>query len=109
MYGLGLVYYHFNAFQWARKAFQQTLYIDPGFSRANEIHLRLGIISKMGNDFDRSLKHFNMARNDSSPCTFTALEIQFHMAHLYEVWVYKVPYQPHSWRGEFIKFVWEEY
>jgi len=85
MYGLGLVYYHFNAFQWARKAFQQTLYIDPGFSRANEIHLRLGIISKMGNDFDRSLKHFNMARNDSSPCTFTALEILFHIAHLYEV------------------------
>ena len=84
MYGLGLVYYHFNAFQWATKAFLQALYIDPGFSRANEIHLRLGIIAKMKNDFDTSLKHFNMARHDSSVCTFTPLEIQFHIAHLYE-------------------------
>ena len=85
MYGLGLVYYHFNAFQWAKKAFQQALYIDPGFSRANEIHLRLGIITKMKNDFDASLKHFTMAKNDSSPCTLGQLELQFHIAHLYEV------------------------
>ena len=85
MYGLGLVYFYYNAFQWAAKAFQITLYIDPGFSRANEIHMRLGIIRKMKNDFDGSLKHFTLAKTDSSECTFAPLEIEFHIAHLFEV------------------------
>ena len=81
----GLVYYHYNAFQWAQKAFEQALYVDPGFAQANEIHLRLGIIAKMKSDFESSLKHFQMAQNDCSPCTLSALDIQFHISHLYEV------------------------
>ena len=44
--------------------------------RANEVHLRLGLIYKMKNDFDTSLKHFTLAKNDSSPCSFTPLEIR---------------------------------
>jgi len=40
----------------ATRAFQQVLYTDPGFSRANEIHIRLGFIFKIGKDFDKSLK-----------------------------------------------------
>jgi histone demethylase len=80
-----LVYYHYNAFQWASKAFEQTLYVDPGFSRANEIHLRLGIIAKMKSDFECSLRHFQLAQSDASPCSLSPLDIQFHIAHLYEV------------------------
>ena len=94
VYGLGLVYFKYNSFRWATVAFQQVLYIDPGFSRyakkyqyiylivnlfpfrANEVHLRLGLIYKMKNDFDTSLKHFTLAKNDSSPCSFTPLEIR---------------------------------
>ena len=91
VYGLGLVYFKYNSFRWATVAFQQVLYIDPGFSRyifftiyfivdlyfrANEVHLRLGLIFKMKNDFDTSLKHFTLAKNDSSPCSFTPLEIR---------------------------------
>ena len=53
--------------------------------RANEVHLRLGLIFKMKNDFDTSLKHFSLAKSDSSACSFTPLEIRFHMAHLHEV------------------------
>lgn len=38
------------------KAFQQLLYVDPSFSRANEVHLRLGLMFKSLNNFDASLK-----------------------------------------------------
>ncbi|KAH9370233.1 hypothetical protein HPB48_007430 [Haemaphysalis longicornis] len=40
----------------AIKAFRQVLYIDPGFSRANEIHLRLGLMFKVIADYESSLK-----------------------------------------------------
>lgn len=85
LYGLGIVYFYFSAFQWAIRAFQQVLYIDPSFSRANEVHLRLGLMFKVNLDFESALKHFQLAHIDSSPCTFTKLEIRFHIAHLYEI------------------------
>ncbi|XP_072542330.1 lysine-specific demethylase 6A isoform X4 [Salminus brasiliensis] len=100
LYGLGMVYFHYNAFQWpvqptssdaypgqrrAIKAFQEVLYIDPSFSRAKEIHLRLGLMFKVNTDFESSLKHFQLALIDSTPCTLSKAEIQFHIAHLYEI------------------------
>ncbi|XP_061735656.1 histone demethylase UTY isoform X2 [Nerophis ophidion] len=85
LYGLGLVYFHYNAFQWAIKAFQEVLYIDPGFSRAKEIHLRLGLMFKVNTDQESSLKHFQLALIDSNLCTLSKAEIQFHIAHLYEI------------------------
>ncbi|XP_063850779.1 lysine-specific demethylase 6A-like isoform X3 [Scylla paramamosain] len=69
----------------AIKAFQQVLYIDPGFSRANEVHLRLGLMFKVQSDYDSSLKHFQSALVDAGPSSFSKLEIQFHVAHLYEL------------------------
>ncbi|KAB5577050.1 hypothetical protein PHYPO_G00205510 [Pangasianodon hypophthalmus] len=85
LYGLGMVYFHYNAFQWAIKAFQEVLYIDPSFSRAKEIHLRLGLMFKVNTDYDLSLKHFQLALIDSTPCTLSKAEIHFHIAHLYEI------------------------
>ncbi|XP_016323310.1 lysine-specific demethylase 6A-like [Sinocyclocheilus anshuiensis] len=85
LYGLGMVYFHFNAFQWAIKAFQEVLYIDPGFSRAKEIHLRLGLMFKVNTDYESSLKHFQLALIDSNHCSLSKAEIQFHIAHLYEI------------------------
>ncbi|XP_061090567.1 lysine-specific demethylase 6A-like isoform X3 [Conger conger] len=100
LYGLGMVYFHYNAFQWpvqpsptdahsgqrrAIKAFQEVLYIDPNFSRAKEIHLRLGVMFKVNTDYESSLKHFQLALIDSTPCTLSKAEIQFHIAHLYEI------------------------
>ena len=85
LYGLGLVYFHYNAFLMANKAFHDLLYLYPAFDKANEVHLRLGIMSKVNGDYDISLMHFNMALNDTAPCTFSPLEIQFHIAHVYEV------------------------
>ncbi|XP_057707814.1 lysine-specific demethylase 6A isoform X2 [Corythoichthys intestinalis] len=85
LYGIGLVYFHYNAFQWAIKAFQEVLYIDPGFSRAKEIHLRLGLMFKVNTDHESSLKHFQLALIDSNLCTLSKAEIQFHIAHLYEI------------------------
>ncbi|KAH8038682.1 hypothetical protein HPB51_002826 [Rhipicephalus microplus] len=38
------------------KAFRQVLYIDPGFARANEIHLRLGLMFKVIADYESALK-----------------------------------------------------
>ncbi|XP_065817982.1 lysine-specific demethylase 6A isoform X3 [Labrus bergylta] len=85
LYGLGMVYFHYNAFQWAIKAFQEVLYIDPGFSRSKEIHLRLGLMFKVNTDYESSLKHFQLAVIDSNLCTLSKAEIQFHIAHLYEI------------------------
>ncbi|XP_059944201.1 lysine-specific demethylase 6A-like isoform X1 [Mesoplodon densirostris] len=84
LYGLGLVYFYFNAFHWAIKAFQEVLYVDPSFCRAKEIHLRLGLMFKVNTDYESSLKHFQLALIDSNPCTLSSAEIQFHIAHLYE-------------------------
>jgi len=61
----------------AVKAFQQVLYVDPSFSRANEVHLRLGLIFKINSDLDASLKHLQLALIDSSPSTFSKLESEY--------------------------------
>ncbi|XP_072674526.1 lysine-specific demethylase 6A-like isoform X9 [Canis lupus baileyi] len=84
LYGLGLVYFYYNAFHWAIKAFQEVLYVDPSFCRAKEIHLRLGLMFKVNTDYESSLKHFQLALMDCNPCTLSSVEIQFHIAHLYE-------------------------
>ncbi|XP_058147756.1 lysine-specific demethylase 6A-like isoform X2 [Dasypus novemcinctus] len=84
LYGLGLVYFYYNAFQWAIKAFQEVLYVDPSFCRAKEIHLRLGLMFKVNTDYESSLKHLQLALVDCNPCTLSSAEIQFHIAHLYE-------------------------
>uniref|UniRef100_A0A672UE09 [histone H3]-trimethyl-L-lysine(27) demethylase n=1 Tax=Strigops habroptila TaxID=2489341 RepID=A0A672UE09_STRHB len=73
LYGLGLVYFHYNAFQWAIKAFQEALYVDPSFCRAKEIHLRLGLMFKVNTDYESSLKHFQLALIDCNPCTLSNL------------------------------------
>ncbi|XP_056607417.1 lysine (K)-specific demethylase 6A, like isoform X1 [Triplophysa dalaica] len=85
LYGLGMVYFHYSAFQWAIKAFQEVLYIDPSFARAKEIHLRLGLMFKVNTDYESSLKHFQLALIDTNHCTLSKAEIQFHIAHLYEI------------------------
>ncbi|CAL1582573.1 unnamed protein product [Knipowitschia caucasica] len=85
LYGLGMVYFHYNSFQWSIKAFQEVLYIDPTFSKAKEIHLRLGLMFKVNTDYESSLKHFQLALIDSTLCTLSKAEIQFHIAHLYEI------------------------
>uniref|UniRef100_A0A3Q0SLX3 [histone H3]-trimethyl-L-lysine(27) demethylase n=1 Tax=Amphilophus citrinellus TaxID=61819 RepID=A0A3Q0SLX3_AMPCI len=85
LYGLGMVYFHYNAFQWAIKAFQEVLYIDPGFSRAKEIHLRLGLMFKVNTDYESSLKHFQLALIDSNPCTLSKAESK----HLFYSFEYK--------------------
>lgn len=46
----------FFAFDRAIKAFQEVLYIDPSFSRAKEIHLRLALMFKVNTDYESSLK-----------------------------------------------------
>ncbi|XP_054932575.1 lysine-specific demethylase 6A isoform X2 [Dermacentor andersoni] len=85
LYGLGLVYFHYSAYQWSIKAFRQVLYIDPGFSRSNEIHLRLGLMFKVIADYESALKHFQLAQSDSRQSTFTKPEVRFHIAHVLEV------------------------
>uniref|UniRef100_A0A671Q6L0 [histone H3]-trimethyl-L-lysine(27) demethylase n=1 Tax=Sinocyclocheilus anshuiensis TaxID=1608454 RepID=A0A671Q6L0_9TELE len=90
LYGLGMVYFHFNAFQWAIKAFQEVLYIDPGFSRAKEIHLRLGLMFKVNTDYESSLK---VRHEHLCLCgRFSVMLVnffQFHIAHLYEIQRYR--------------------
>ncbi|XP_053561256.1 lysine-specific demethylase 6A [Bombina bombina] len=85
LYGLGLVYFHFNAFHWAIRAFREVLYVDPSFCRAKEIHLRLGLMFKVNTDYESSLKHHQIGLRDCNvPLTLSQQEFQFHIAHLYE-------------------------
>uniref|UniRef100_A0A3P8TVU6 [histone H3]-trimethyl-L-lysine(27) demethylase n=1 Tax=Amphiprion percula TaxID=161767 RepID=A0A3P8TVU6_AMPPE len=71
LYGLGMVYFHYNAFQWAIKAFQEVLYIDPSFSRVKEIHLRLGLMFKVNTDYESSLKnHKTLSGLNNPPVSF---------------------------------------
>jgi histone demethylase len=60
------------------KAFQQVLYVDPGFSRANEVHLRLGLMFKVNNDWESALKHLQLSLIDASPSTFSKLESEYY-------------------------------
>ncbi|KAF7258052.1 hypothetical protein EG68_04794, partial [Paragonimus skrjabini miyazakii] len=85
LYGLGLCTFRFNAFHRTLKTFQQILYLQPWFPKAKEIHIRLGYIYKIQRNFEKSLKHFRQALNDSTPATFSRIEIRFHIAHLFEV------------------------
>ncbi|ELT93483.1 hypothetical protein CAPTEDRAFT_177190 [Capitella teleta] len=85
MYGLGMVYFHFNNFQWAAKAFQDLLYKHPGFSHSAEVHFRLGLIHKALGDHTSSLKHFRLALSDSGPCTQTKSDLKFLINHVYEI------------------------
>ncbi|XP_045481407.1 lysine-specific demethylase 6A isoform X2 [Harmonia axyridis] len=85
LYGLGLVYFHYNAFQWAVKAFRQLLYVSPGFQRANEVNLRLGLMFKVTQEYESALKHLQLALVDNSPSTTPKNAIKFHIAHLFEV------------------------
>lgn len=87
IYGLGLVYMHFNAYNLAVKAFRETLYVEPSFARSRDIHTRLGLIFKATGRYQLSEKHFNLAINDTRPNsgTSTKQELEFHKAHLYEV------------------------
>nr|CAH8823451.1 unnamed protein product [Trichobilharzia regenti] len=85
LYGLGLCCFRFNAFNRTIKLFQQILYLQPWFPKCKEIHIRLGYIYKVQNNFERSLRHFRQALNDSTPGTFNRVELRFHIAHLFEV------------------------
>ncbi|XP_055859348.1 lysine-specific demethylase 6A isoform X4 [Episyrphus balteatus] len=40
---------------------------------------------KVNGEYKSSLKHLQLALIDTAPCTFTKLQIRFHIAHLYEV------------------------
>ncbi|XP_066247383.1 lysine-specific demethylase 6A isoform X1 [Euwallacea similis] len=85
LYGLGLVYYHFKAYQWSVKAFQQLLYVSPGFQRANEVHLRLGFMFKVTHEYHLAHKHLQLALVDASPSSTPKNTVRFHIAHLYEI------------------------
>lgn len=87
MYGLGLIYMHFNAYNWATKSFRDALYVQPSFTRSRDIHTRLGLIFKATGRYKLSEKHFNLAINDTrqNSGTSTKYELRFQLAHLYEI------------------------
>ncbi|KAG8189478.1 hypothetical protein JTE90_018130 [Oedothorax gibbosus] len=69
----------------AIETFKDVLYLDPGFLRSNEVHLRLAVMFKLLEDYESSYKHFQLVLADSSPCSLSRSEISFHIAHLLEV------------------------
>ncbi|VVC95526.1 unnamed protein product [Leptidea sinapis] len=85
LYGLGLCYYHYNAFEWATKALLMALYVAPGFSRAADAHARLALMFKARRHWTAAAAHLRRARlAPHQDATFTRLELSFHAAHLLE-------------------------
>lgn len=62
-----------NFFRSAR-AFQELLYVNPDFQRAKEVRIRLGFIFKVIGDFEKALKHYNLALLDQTSCSFSNQE-----------------------------------
>ena len=87
MYGLGLIYMHFNAYNFAVKSFREAIYVHPSFPRSRDVHTRLGLIFKATRRFRLSEKHFNLAINDTrqDSGSSTKQELRFHLAHIYEL------------------------
>lgn len=67
------------------KAFQQVLYVEPSYTRANEVHLRLGLMFKVNNDWESALKHLQLSLIDTSPSTFSKLESKLRVLLLHFV------------------------
>lgn len=87
MYGLGLIYMHFNAYHWAVKLFRDIVYVRPSFPKSRDVHTRLGLIFKSTSRYELSERHFNLAIHDTrqDSGTSTKLELRFHLAHLAEL------------------------
>uniref|UniRef100_H2YC65 Lysine-specific demethylase 6B n=1 Tax=Ciona savignyi TaxID=51511 RepID=H2YC65_CIOSA len=85
LFGLGIVYYHFSAYSWTVKLFQQLLYNEPSFCKINEVHCRLGLVFKVTSNLESAVKHFKRALADPRSCSISKPEIRFHLGHLYEI------------------------
>ncbi|CAG9541015.1 unnamed protein product, partial [Cercopithifilaria johnstoni] len=85
-FGLGMVYFHFKAFEIAGEAFNRVLYSHPNHEFTVEIYSRLGFIYKNLEFFELAIKHFTAALNDSRESTFlTKVELRFNIAHCYDI------------------------
>lgn len=85
LYGMGILHYHFGAFSLAINYFQQLLYNEPSFSKAGEVHCRLGLIFKIIPNYEAAIKHFKLALSDKRNCTVSKCQMKFHVGHLYEM------------------------
>lgn len=57
--------------------------MEPGFPRACEVHLRLGLMLKVHADFEAALKHLTLALIDATtPASFSKLESESHFSPL---------------------------
>ncbi|KAH8400492.1 hypothetical protein KR222_001761, partial [Zaprionus bogoriensis] len=85
LYGIGIVYFELRCFKWSIKSFQELLYLNPHFTCSNEVYFRLGLMLKSNGEFRTAFKYFQLALLDTSPSTFSNLQVKFQIAHLYEV------------------------
>jgi len=90
--GLGLCYFHFSNFLWAKKAFLEVLYREPEFHCASEVHARLGLTLKYLGLLNWAQMHLNWALENSSGIPtddfrgpITKAEIKFHLGHVSEL------------------------
>ena len=58
----------------ATEAFQKVLELAPNFARANEIHLRLGVMCKMKGVNSSGLQHFQKALSIPGPSSLSKFE-----------------------------------
>lgn len=79
----------------AVKAFQQLLYVSPGFQRANEVHLRLGLMFKVTQEYESALKHLQLALVDNSPCTADKNASKYSFLILYKFYTVLLCYCSH--------------
>ena len=76
---LTIIYFYSRAI----RSFTQVIYVDPNFSRINEINIRLGLMFKVRKDYQNSLRYFQLALHDSGPCSFSKFESKFSLLVFY--------------------------
>jgi tetratricopeptide (TPR) repeat protein len=89
LYGLGLVYYHFDHREDALKCFNDILNLEPQFLRGNEVMLRLGILYLKKGNYDAALDFFNKVYADTRPCTLSPPEVLLYIGYT-KVVMYKL-------------------
>jgi len=85
LFGLGLVYFHFNRLDWARELFEKIIYHNPNFVGIDKVHFRLALIFKEQENFLKSKKHLEAVLFKKNSCEFIKSEVTFHLGHLCEV------------------------
>lgn len=85
LYGMGMAYLHFKSYTWSIKALRQFLYLNIDHHCCVEVNIRLAFVFKLQEEFELSVKHFDLAIMDNSPSTVSKHELIFNRGQVIQL------------------------